>query len=479
MKMKSLNLPRLFYVILIIELCERLAFYGVQAVAVFYFIHTLKVGEAESANLFASFSALSYALLVLGGFIGDKVIGLRRTYFLGILSLLAGYLLVALVADSTFLYIGMGFIAVGNVLFKPNANNYVGHCFPLGDPRIDAGFTYYYMVINIGILIGTIVVPIVAQVFGYKAGLMICAVSIGCGLGLYLIFVKDFASADNLVGDSNNHFRMIGITAVTILIAIFISVLLHNLYYSGIVLYTVLTVSVLIYLFIMSTLNTKEARKMFVAFILWIFSIVFFISYIQIATSMTLFALHDVDLTLFGFTLPAGVTQGLASFFIIVVSPLLSGLYLALNKRHLNYSLANKFATGILFVGFCFLVLSISNQFFANANSKVAIYWLILAYALYATGELLVSALGASMIVQLLPKKLCGFGQGIWYLGAAIGMKLGGQIFAGFEVGTKVVSSSVYIKFFYLMGLFTIVVALILFIIAVPLSKFLQKTATT
>lgn len=480
--MRANSLPKIFYIILLIEIFERFAFYGLQSVAVIYFIKNLGFSEAESSNVFASFSALAYAMLVIGGIVGDRILGLQRTYLLGILSLLFGYLAIALATTMPVLYFGMSLVIVGNVLFKPNANNYVGRCFGSDNASIDAGFTYFYMIGNIGIFLGTVIVPTTAKLFGYTIALNLCFIAMCISLLIFFIFRRQFASVDNAVTTNKKSIYTLVIT-LAISSAILMSLLLDSIFASSIILYSVFLIVVIVYLYIASKLPALEAKGMYVTFVLWLFSIAFFTSYIQIATSLTLFALHNVDLNFFGYIVPAGVTQSLDPFFITLLSPFLSSLYIFLYKKNINYNIANKFATGILLVGLCFITLSIGGSFFTNANSQISVIWLILAYILYAAGELLVSALGASMIVQLLPARICGFGQGIWYLGAAVGMKIGGQIFALVESFTKSTNNTAlldsYISLFNLIGISTIVIAAILFISSVPLSKAVSSVILT
>lgn len=477
MQLNRFSMPKIFYIILSIELCDRIAFYGLQAIAVIYFIHNLKMSEAEASSLFASFSALAYALLVIGGIVGDKILGLKRTYLLGIIFLLVGYTTLSLSSNNIMLYLGMSIIAIGNVFSKPNTNNYVGKCFSAHDERIDAAFTYFYMVINIGIVIASLTVPILNKVFGYHIAIGFCALLMGIALILYIIFNKEFSKSDNIISPKyRKEFTYPIVISLSILAMFLLSYLLHDPYLSSIALYTGGLATVLIYLVIASKHNRLEAKGMYIALFLWLYSIVFFALYIQIATSITLFALHNVDLTFFGFNIPPGITQGFAPFFIIIISPLLSGLYIHLYKKGVNYNIYAKFATGMLLVGICFLILGIGGNIFADQKAQISILWLVIAYAIYAAGELLVSALGASMITQLLPSRIGGFGQGMWYLGAALGMKIGGELFASVLQPNstnidKPLALKIYVGLFYKIGGFTLLIALVSFVFVRPLSK--------
>ena len=199
------HFPKSFYAVLFIEFWERFAFYGIQSVAVIYFIHKFGIKEVDANNLFASFPALLYAMLTVGGAIGDKILGICRTYLLGIIFLIIGYGVLSVSPDIFQMYLGMGIILVGNVLFKTNANNYVSRCFPPSDPRLDSAFTYFYMSINIGSFCSTILVPIIAKAIGYSIGLGLCSIGMIVSLISFFCFYNRFSVLDNEVGKNTKN----------------------------------------------------------------------------------------------------------------------------------------------------------------------------------------------------------------------------------------------------------------------------------
>lgn len=474
-----LHFPKTFYAVLFIEFWERFAFYGLQSVAVIYFIQKFGIQESVASDLFSSFSAMLYAMLTIGGAVGDKFLGLRRTYFLGIIFLIAGYGLVSIAQTEHALYLAMGVILAGNVFFKTNANNYVGRCFESNDPRLDSAFTYFYMSINIGSFSSLFIVPIVSQVFNsYKLGLGLTSLAMVFALLSYIVLNSKFRLADNNTGKNGKN-----LFAKTILVAIIavglsyvFSLLLTNLALCKIALYSIAAITVLIYLFIASRFNHKEAKGMYIALILLVFAIVFFMLYMQSSTSMVLFALHNVRLDILGFQVPPGVTQSLNPFFIIAFSPILANLYIKLHKKGINYTIPAKFITGIFLTGMCFIILAFAAQFFSDSNAQISVLWMVLAYACYSAGELLVSALGASMVAQLVPKRLGGFAQGIWYLASGVGMKVGGQLSSSASLNHTDATSphlilDSYTWFFYELGGLTLLITIILFFTIKPLNK--------
>ncbi|MDQ5920483.1 MAG: proton-dependent oligopeptide transporter, family [Pseudomonadota bacterium] len=476
------HLPKTFYAVLFIEFWERFAFYGLQSIAVIYFIQKFGIKEADADNLFASFSALLYALLTVGGAIGDKYLGLRRTYFLGIAFLIIGYGALSMSSNIFWMHMSMGIVLVGNALFKTNANNYVGRCFESNDPRLDAAFTYFYMAINLGSFSSMVIIPILASAVGYHEALSLCAVGMVVGLLSFFWFFRRFRDSDNAVGKNTKRLwmRMLLVSLVAVVLAICLGYLLQNLILSRRVLYFIAVVTIIIYLIIATRVNRNEAKGMYIALLLLLIGIVFFAMYIQTATSMTLFALQNVRLTVLGYTIPAGVTQSFNGMFIVLFSPILANLYTNLHVRNINFTIPAKFVLGILLTGCCFVCLGLGGRFFADANAQISLWWMVIAYAFYSAGELFVSALGASMMAQLLPKRFGGFAQGVWYLFTAIGMKIGGELSgiaaeaSGMSVD-KFGALNAYVDVFYKLGLTTIAIAFVLSFTVRRLSRAMQS----
>lgn len=478
------HLPKTFYAVLFIEFWERCAFYGLQSVAILYYIQNFHITESHATNLFSSFSALLYAMLTIGGLIGDKILGLRRTYFLGILFLIVGYAMVSIASQPHYLYFGMGIVLMGNIFFKTNATNYVSRCFESGDPRLDSAFTYFYMSINLGSLLGLVAVPVLSKAFGYELGLALCSIGMGVALIAYFAFRERFKLTDNQVGRSTKNMWkvLVFITLIGAGFSYLFGYLLQDLSLSQTVLYCIAGVSLIVYLIIMSKVNKNERKGMLIALALMTQAIIFFIMYIQSATSMTLFALHNVRLTFFHYSVPAGLTQSFNPFFIIVLSPILANIYIMVYKKGINYAIPAKFATGVILGGLAFIVLGFSASYFADSNSQVSVVWLFIAYGFYSLGELLVSALGTSMVAQLLPKRLGGFAQGMWFLATAIGMRAGGTIsnLAGMDSLHNAVTNNTeilhsYMVLFYEMGSAVVVIGFIFFLSVKPITKAMQS----
>jgi POT family proton-dependent oligopeptide transporter len=185
--------------------------------------------------------------------------------------------------------------------------------------------------------------------------------------------------------------------------------------------------------------------------------------------------------------IPAGITQAFNPFFIILLSPFLANLYMRFYNSGREISIPFKFALGTLVTGICFLFLAFG-CLFPDANGQISLIWCFIAYGFYSLGELLVSAIGSAMVAKLLPARLGGFAQGMWFLSSAIGMRLGGQVSTYAAVKNNSVLTnfqilSEYQSLFIKLGVITVVVGVLLFIFVKYLdvsikSVLLSKTST-
>jgi POT family proton-dependent oligopeptide transporter len=477
------HLPKPFYAVLFIEFWERFAFYGLQAVAVLFFIQKFGLKEKQATDLFSSFSALLYALMVVGGYLGDKILGLRRTYFLGIIFLMIGYGSFGVVASTTTLYWAMGMILVGNVLFKTNAGNYVNRCFKPNDPRLDSAFTYFYMSINMGSFLSMIVVPFVAQKTTYGFGISLCGVGMGVALISYFLMFRRFVETDNEIGKHNGNKvgLMLIISLIGTLSAYGFGWLLRDPALSRTLLFSVSAVVAVIYFIVRMQVSSNEKRGMSVAFILLIQSIFFWVMYMQMATSLTLFAVHNVRNTIFGLHIPPEVTQSFNPFYIFLLSPILANIYVKSENSGKPISIPGKFAFGMLVCGLAYLLLAFS-CLLSDVNATISLIWLFLGYGLYSLGELLISAIGLSMVSKLIPGRLGGFAQAVWFVACALGQKIGGMV-AGYGAvdDTKIISNAQilygYQQLFLVIGAVATTVAIIFFFFVKPLARAMREVA--
>lgn len=477
-----LKQPKSFYMIFFVELWERFGYYGLQALFTVYFVRMLGMSEVDSFTTFGAFSALVYGLIAIGGYLGDKVLGTKRTMFLGATVLVIGYALLAVSGhDLTIVYLGLGAITVGNGLFKANPSSLLAKCYKQGDQRLDGAFTMYYMSINIGSLISMTAVPYIAHAYGWDMGFMTSAIGMSLALLNYILtrnWVKDIGSKPDLnrVRASVYVITLIGIVAATFISAF----ILKHVTVAHLLLVIVGVGALSFFLKEINSSSGVERRKMIVALVLMLEAIVFFVLYMQIPMSLNFFAINNVDPIILGIKINPISFQSLNPFWIMVASPILAYIYNVFGSQGKDLTMPSKFALGMVCSAAGFLVLPLAITF-ANSQGIVSSNWIVLSYFLQSVGELLISGLGLAMVAQLVPERMHGFIMGVWFLTTSVASVLAGFVagFAAIPTTSKAViplqSLPIYSTFFQTIGLFAAGLALLMLIFAPLLNRMMQE----
>ncbi|MBS0847466.1 dipeptide/tripeptide permease DtpA [Citrobacter sp. JGM124] len=478
----SLNVfkqPRAFYLIFSIELWERFGYYGLQVILTVYLVKMLGLTEEQSVTLYATFSALMFGMMSIGGWLGDKILGTKRVIMLGAIVLALGYLAIATSGhDSGILYVGLATVAVGNGLFKANPSSLLSTCYEKDDPRIDGAFTMYYMAINIGSFFSTLATPWLAAKYGWSAAFSLSVVGM-------LITIVNFLFCRKWVKNhgSKPDFEPLhaGKLLTTLIgVAVLITAATWLLHFQGIARLMLALVAIgVIFIFAKETFSLKGTarRKMIVAFILMLQAVVFFVLYNQMPTSLNFFAIRNVEHSILGFAVEPEQFQGLNPFWIVVGSPILAAIY---NKLGDKMPMPHKFAIGMVLCSLSFLVLPLGISF-ASAAGIVSSNWLILSYAMQSIGELMISGLGLAMVAQLVPQRLMGFIMGSWFLTSASAAIIAGKVAAMMAVPSNInnplQSLEIYGRVFLQIGIVTAVIALLMIFTAPRLNRMMNPDA--
>jgi POT family proton-dependent oligopeptide transporter len=440
--MPAVSRTRSFSTVFLIELWERFGFYGMQALIVYYMVQRLGFDDTRANLVWSAAAALIYVAPAIGGWVGDGILGTRRTMLTGAVILAIGYGLITLPSASpTFLYFSLGVIVVGNGLFKPNAGNLVRKIYEGDDSRIDAAFTIYYMAVNIGSTISMLLTPWIKDYvnalyhndFGWHAAFGVCCIGLIVGL-VNFFFMR--ASLAHIGSDPDSHpfdwlklLKVLVVGAVLVVVAAFI--LKHEEVAKWFVILAALAL-LAIFVYLIAASQPGERAGLAAALILTIQTIFFFIFYQQMPTSLALFALRNTDFnwSVFGvhlFTWLPGQYQALNPIWIMILSPILAWIYTAAGKRGKDLSIASKFALGFAMVAAGYFVYGLAGHF-VNEPGKASSWVLIWGYGLYSLGELLVSGLGLAMIARYVPARMGGFMMGAYYVGVGISQYLGGIV---------------------------------------------------
>ncbi|OBU36874.1 dipeptide/tripeptide permease DtpA [Photobacterium phosphoreum] len=472
--------PKPFYLIFSIEFWERFGFYGMQAILTVYMVKILGMSESVTFTLFGAFTALVFGSVAIGGWVGDKILGTKRTIKLGAMILTIGYALLGLSAssgygDSKLIYIAMGFIAMGNGLFKANPSSLLAKTYGENDPRLDGAFTMYYMAVNLGSLFSILLTPWIAEKFGYSFAFGVSAVGLVITIINFIIsgqIVKKIGSKPDM--NPVNRIHYMGILIGAIILSFVSSILLQHLFYAHLILIIVGIIIVFLYFRESFLTHGLERAKMIVAFVLMLQGVMFFVPFLQMPTSVNFFAIHNVSHDLFGFAVAPEQFQALNSLWVMAASPILAIIY---NKYGDRFAMPLKFAIGMVFSSFSFLVLALGAHF-SNSDGIISSNWLVLSYIFQAIGELLVSGLGLAMVAQLVPQRMMGFAMGMWFLTLATAAVFAGWVATLTAAPVGIVNPhqtlTIYSHIFSLIGYTTAVIALLTLMIAPLLTRIIR-----
>lgn len=430
--------PKALFILFFTEMWERFSFYGMKALLIFYLTKYHLFSDDSGNLLIGSYAALVYAVPVIGGFIADKYLGFRKAIVFGGIMLVLGHLGMAyegnaatqsmtgeITRDNTALqvfYFSMALIILGVGFLKANISSLVGELYEVGDKRRDSGFTIFYMGINLGSLMATLLVGWLGETYGWSYGFG------AAGIGMFLGLVT-FISGKKLLqgkGESNNPSFLektsFGLKNEWL---IYIGSILSTLIFWQMVqnheavswaLKIAGAVSFLYIVYYAATQLDGKARDQLIALtILIIFTIVFWALFEQAYTSLNLFADRALDRNVFGFELSASQFLSFNALFIVLLAPVFAWLWVKLGKYNPNTAVKFSLALFLVGLGFGALVMGIN----VSGAGKVAAVWLILAYLLHTCGELSLSPVGLSAVTKLSPVKIVGFMMGVWFLATA------------------------------------------------------------
>ena len=431
--------PRGLMTLFFSEMWERFCYYGMRTLLTLYLVKSLLKGDAEASLIYGAYTGLVYAAPILGGKMADKYLGYRYAVMLGAILMAIGEFLI-LGGSEHMLLIGMGALIIGNGYFKANISTIVGKLYRDNDPRRDSGFTIFYIGINIGALLATTVVAYVGETYGFKYGFGLAGIGMLMGLIIFYTGRDKYAAAEGLEITEAGKKKVLGPLSMVHVIT-FASILLIPLCYVLIANNDILNyifLALLVYVaYSLITAGVKEDKstgesiwkdRMIALVIFILINVVFWACFEQAGTSLTLFADRNIDRVMFGWEMPASMTQFFNPFFIITFGSIFSVMWVKLAKMGKNPSIPMKFALGIFQLGLGFLLTYVGFQF-AEEN-LVPILILIFLYMLHTTGELFLSPIGLSMVTKLSPKAMAGTAMGAWFLSFAIANLLGGQIAA-------------------------------------------------
>jgi POT family proton-dependent oligopeptide transporter len=432
---------RSFLTVALIELWERFGYYGMQALIVYFMVQRLGFDDSRANLVWSAAAALIYVSPAIGGWIGDKVLGTKRAMYLGTVILTLGYALMAVPSENTwFMFFALGVIVVGNGLFKPNTANLVRKIYEGDDSKIDSAFTLYYMAVNVGSTVSMLATPWIKDYvnatygneLGWHAAFAVCSVGLVLGLLNVLAMRATIAHVgsppDELPLDVR---KLVLVLAGGVLTVGLSAVILEYQALARAFVYLAGIVVLGIFVHLIRKSVPSERAGLIAALVLTLQTVFFFIFYQQMSTSLSLFALRNVDLdfSIFGahlWTWSPAQFQALNAIWIMVLSPVLAWAYSVAGRTGKDLSIAGKFALGFGAVAVGFFAYGVAGAFAVNGLTSS---WVMIAgYGFYSLGELLVSGLGLAMVARYVPARMTGFMMGAYFVATGISQYLGGVV---------------------------------------------------
>ena len=385
--------PRGLSTLFFTEMWERFSYYGMRAFLILYMVAPVTAGglgfaDKDAASIYGTYTGSVWGSAILGGIIADRWLGQYRSVLIGGIIIALGHFTLAFKALS-FFYAGLALIVIGTGLLKPNVSTLVGSLYEQGDARRDAGFSLFYMGINLGALFGPLIAGYLAQRVDWHIGFASAGVGMTLGLVQYVLGrnrLRPPVSARPTTDRQPDAPK--------------------------------------------TAFSATEWKRMAAIVIFFLVAILFWGAYEQAGSTLNLFADRYTRLDVFGFSFPSSWFQSVQPIFVITLAPVFAWMWVRLGRH--EPSVPAKLALGVLFMGIAFLVLVPAGAMAQNATGvRVSPWWLVVSYGISELGELCLYPVGLSAVTKLSPPRIVGLMMGVWLLSNAFGNKLAGWA-AGF-----------------------------------------------
>jgi len=386
--------PRGLSTLFFTEMWERFSYYGMRAFLILYMVTPTAAGglgfaDADAGSIYGTYTGSVWGAAIVGGIVADRWLGQYNAVLVGGIIIALGHFVLAFKALS-FFYAGLALIVVGTGLLKPNASTLVGSLYEQGDPRRDAGFSIFYMGINLGALFGPLIAGYLAQRVNWHLGFACAGVGMTLGLVQYVVGRRHLATAtgrqkaDAAVAAAS---PARGFTAA-------------------------------------------EWKRLGAIVVFFLVAVIFWGAYEQAGSTLSLFADRYTRTELFGFSFPSSWFQSVQPVFVILLAPVFAWIWVRLGTH--EPSVPAKLAIGVLFMAMSFAILvPAGSAAQSGAGIHVSPWWLIISYGISELGELCLYPVGLSAVTKLSPPRIVGLMMGVWLLSNAFGNKLAGWA-AGF-----------------------------------------------
>lgn len=441
--------PKQLWYLFFSEMWERFSFYGMRGMLAVFMVSQLMMDE-KTANLqYGATQAFVYAFTIIGGLFADKILGYRKSLFWGGLLMIVGSIILA-IDPKQFFFFGISFTIIGTGFFKPNISTMVGKLYRDGDNRRDAGFSFFYMGVNLGALLGGYICIAVANGTLWESFIpenLRWNIAFGFAAVVMIISLLTFTQTQKTLGaiglsplahleKSKRRNLEIATYIGSLVIIPVIMTMVAKTEYTDYFMFIIGPLALLYLFFEMRNFSLVENKKLIAALVFIVFSIFFWAFFEQSGGSLSLFAANNLDNTVLGIKLdPNGVNNSSNSFFVIAFAALVGMVWLWMNKRKIEPNTVVKFGLAFLFLAGGFYVFYYT-KFFSNAEGITSLDLFTIGWLVITFGELCLSPIGMSAMTKLSPQKTQAVIMGMWFLASAYG-----QYFAGI-LGANIAEAS-------------------------------------
>jgi POT family proton-dependent oligopeptide transporter len=456
-----------------VELWERFSFYGMQGIVLIYMYYTVTQGglgidKGIAAGIMGAYGGAVYLFTIIGAWIADRLIGADRTLFGSAIVVMLGHIALALIPGVAGVGVGLVLIALGSGGLKATATTIVGGLYSREDPRRDAGFSLYYLGVNLGAFFGPLLTGLLQSSLGFHWGFGLAAVGMAAGLVQYAIRRGKLPEVVRHVANPVDRRRLplIGAGVVVALVVIVVAVLTGLLNVGNlptVVVAVVVLATIGYFVVILSSGITRDERSRVFAFIpLFIGSAVFWSLYQQQFTVVTVYSDERLDRSLFGWEMPVSWVQSINPVFIIVLSGVFAALWTKLGDR--QPSTPTKFALGTGIMGLAFLLFLPFTGSGENGTPLLALVGILLVFTL---AELLLSPVGQSVATKLAPPKFQTQMVALFFLSVSLGTAVTGVLSRYYDPANEA-------PYFTILGLVAVVVGVVLLLLAKPVLRLMR-----
>ncbi|QHS23701.1 peptide MFS transporter [Virgibacillus sp. MSP4-1] len=472
--------PKGLFTLFFTEFWERFSYYGMRAILLYYMYYGVTQGglgldRTTALSIMSIYGSLVYMSGIIGGWLADRIFGTRKAIFYGGILIMLGHIALAIPGSVALFFISMVLIVLGTGLLKPNVSSVVGDIYSEKDERRDAGFSIFYMGINLGAVLAPWITGSLMD-YSFHLGFSMAAIGMFIGLILFMITGKGFLGlagtqvANPLSGEEKKKvYTAIGTGVVLIAILCAIAIPAGYLTIDAFVaLVGILGILLPIIYFTRmyrSPNTTSVERSRLIAYIpLFIASVMFWAIQEQGSTILANYADQRTQLNFLGIELEPAWFQSLNPMFIIVLAPVFAWMWVKLGNR--QPSIPKKFSLGLLFAGLSFIVILIPG-YMAGTDSLVNPMWLVLSYFIVVLGELCLSPVGLSATTKLAPRAFSAQTMSLWFLSNAAAQAINAQV-------VKFYTAENEILYFGTIGGVAIALSIILFAFSPKIQTFMK-----